>query len=171
MKVVGIDQSYSGLAICGYDSEGHYATCKAFPLGKYDHEVQRLEEIFYHMYANQALGDDTVKVCMEGYAHGAKFGREQAGELGGTIKLALWMEWGIIPVIVPPTSLKKYVLGKAATGKNLMLKGVYKKWDVDLDDDNLADAYALSRIAWVLAGFEETQFQYEREVLQKLKVA
>lgn len=49
--------------------------------------------------------------------------------------------------IVPPTSLKKFVSGKGNVKKEVMLKEVYKRWNVDFNDNNLADAYGLARMA------------------------
>ncbi len=47
--------------------------------------------------------------------------------------------------IVPPTVIKKHITGKGNTKKELMLKEIYKKWGVDFNNNNLADAYALAR--------------------------
>ena len=49
--------------------------------------------------------------------------------------------------IIPPTSLKKFVTGKGQAKKNLMLLKVFKKWGVEFQDDNICDAYSLSRMA------------------------
>jgi len=49
--------------------------------------------------------------------------------------------------VIPPGSLKKFVTGKGNAKKNLMLLKVFKKWGVEFDDDNLADAYSLARLA------------------------
>lgn len=49
--------------------------------------------------------------------------------------------------IVAPTQLKKFVSGKGNSKKSLMIKEVYKKWGYDTEDDNLADAYGLARMA------------------------
>jgi len=49
--------------------------------------------------------------------------------------------------VIPPTSLKKFVTGKGQAKKNLMLLKVYKKWGVEFQDDNICDAYSLSRMA------------------------
>jgi hypothetical protein len=61
--------------------------------------------------------------------------------------------------------VKKYVTGKG-TGvqKNQMLLQVYKKWDVEFDDDNAADSYGIARI---VSGRNETA--YEKEIINKLK--
>ena len=85
-------------------------------------------------------------VAIEGYAMGAKYGREMAGELGGHLKLKLWLA-GIPYIIVPPTSVKKYVLDKGVAPKELMMMTVLKRWGYEAPDNNACDAYCLARIA------------------------
>ena len=46
--------------------------------------------------------------------------------------------------IIPPTKLKKFVSGKGNAKKDLMLLNVYKKWGIDFDNHNLADAFGLA---------------------------
>ncbi|GIU69210.1 MAG: hypothetical protein KatS3mg002_0446 [Candidatus Woesearchaeota archaeon] len=48
--------------------------------------------------------------------------------------------------ITPPTSLKKYITGKGTSNKNIIIKEIYKRWSVDFDSDDLADAYGLARM-------------------------
>jgi Holliday junction resolvasome RuvABC endonuclease subunit len=66
---------------------------------------------------------------------------------------------------VPPTSLKKYVTGKGqGVPKSQMLLHVYKKWNVDITDDNAADSYALARL---VSGTHT--LAYEKEIYDKLQ--
>ena len=144
MIVIGIDQSYTGF---GYCTDG-VSKKKGFPLSKYQNEVHRLFEIreWFRDWLQDQLSDNMIDlIVMEGYANAAKFGREAAGELGGQVKTVIWEEWGGAPLIVPPTSLKKFVTGSGAAKKNTMLMGVYKQWGVEFSDDNQADAYALEQ--------------------------
>lgn len=143
---VGLDQSYSGFGLSLYNpaTNAHRTVLGKFPLDKYTNEAERLVAI------RDWLGDrisNPFEVAMEGYAPGRKFGREMAGELGGQVKVHLWESEGMLPLIVTPTQLKKYVTGSGGAGKNLMILGVYKRWGVEFDNDNLADAYALARVA------------------------
>lgn len=87
---------------------------------------------------------DEVHVAMEGYANGRKFNREKLGELGGIVKLSHATVFGIDPTIVPPTSLKKFVAGKGTASKNDMVKSVQAKWNKDVKNHNIADAYGLA---------------------------
>jgi len=169
-RYVGIDQSYSGFAVLIYDNdsgafEKHLGK---FEAKKYGQGIDRLQAIGDWLY--DLLTPDIGHVCMEGYAPGAKFGREMAGELGAITKQALWQALqgdARYPTIVAPTGVKKYATGKGVAPKDHMLLAVYKRWGVTFDDDNLADAYTLARIAAALDNpGDETTFQ--QEVLNKL---
>jgi len=155
---VGIDASYSGFAICLLQEDSY--SIEVFKSDK--HGIARLADI--QQFLNEYLGAHFIKeVAIEGYAFGSQMAN-MLGELGGMVKLALFYD-DLYPIIVPPTTLKKYVTGKG-TGvpKSQMMLAVYKKWGADLPDDNAADAYALARIAqghYTLA--------YEKEIITKLQ--
>lgn len=68
------------------------------------------------------------------------------GELSATVKLTLW-DKKILPLQIPPMTLKKYASGKGTSKKQEMLLQIYKRWGVEFNDDNAADAYALARLA------------------------
>jgi len=61
--------------------------------------------------------------------------------------------------IIPPGVLKKFVTGKGNCKKNLILLHVFKKFGETFDDDNLADAYSLARLA--LDGYNKNK---EKEI-------
>jgi Holliday junction resolvasome RuvABC endonuclease subunit len=155
---VGIDQSYSGFAICVLRGDNHWTTVyKSDKRG-----IARLRDIQAHVM--DILVQFEIKdVAMEGYAFGSQMAN-MLGELGGMVKLTLF-DFGIYPLIVPPTNLKKYVTGKGnGVPKSQMLLYVYKKWGVEFTDDNAADAYSLARL---VAGMHDTA--YEKDVYDKLQ--
>jgi len=170
---VGIDQSYTGFAIVFWDPNvlEYTALRKSFSKKQFGDGVQRLMEIRWWLegvlrtHIND-LDSDVLGVCMEGYSHGAKNGREQAGELGAAVKMTLW-DWTLHPTIVPPTSLKKFTTGAGNAGKNEMLLAVYKKWGFEFKDDNEADAFALARLAESID--RGATLKYEEEVISRLK--
>ena len=171
MSYCGVDQSYSGFGITFLKADGtHETIVKKFDPKKCGPGVTRLGLIgsWLGNEIRRHEDDEIIEhVCMEGYAAGASFGREKAGELGAVVKMALYESRGIFPTIVAPTSLKKYILGKGVGGKNEILLGCYKKYGVDFHDDNAADSYGLARIAEAIHT-GKTQFAYEREVISKL---
>lgn len=177
LTYIGIDQSYSGFALSAYAPSikdvSHDYLWK-YPSEKFGSGVDRLNKIAtdIQLTLNQLRnrGLEPVHVCIEGYAAERKFGREQSGELGATVKLALQaaLPYPVgYPTIVPPKSLKKFVTGSGTAAKDNMLLGVYKKWHQEFRDNNQADAYSLARLAEAIHT-GDTQFAYEREVIAKL---
>jgi len=160
---IGIDQSYSGFAMTAIDDDDNYYT-EVWKL-----EGNGVERLVNAQRITQCFLDNFNVRCvaMEGYAFGSQMAN-MLGELGGAVKLALH-QYGIAPeaktpLVVPPTSLKKYITGKG-TGvkKNQVLLSVYKKWGVEFTDDNAADSYGLARLVR-----NKHDFEYEKEVYDKL---
>lgn len=88
----------------------------------------------------------STMVLIEGYAYGANMAHSRAiAELGGIVRYHLH-ELGCTPIEVAPTALKKFLTGRGNADKNVVLKEVLKRYGVDLDDDNLADAFGLAKI-------------------------
>jgi Holliday junction resolvasome RuvABC endonuclease subunit len=87
----------------------------------------------------QSSVEPPLHVAIEGPAFGRANGMHALGQLAGVIYLALH-ERGIRPVIVPPSSLKKYATGKGNAPKELVLVEAVKRLGYDGSDDNEADA-------------------------------
>jgi Holliday junction resolvasome RuvABC endonuclease subunit len=161
---IGIDQSYTGFGITAIDKKGNYYT------EVYKSEGSGIERLYnIRNYLEDFLSEYEVSgIAMEGYAFGSHMSH-MLGELGGMIKLLLFdlypgNDAARFPLVVPPPSLKKYIVGKASkVAKSQILLNVYKKWDVDFDDDNAADSYGLARIVR-----NKHDFEYEKEVYDKL---
>lgn len=160
---IGIDQSYSGFGVTVYGGQdsSYFTRVDKFE-GK---GIDRLENIYMHVNTmlTEIEQDYQIKdVAIEGYAFGSQMAN-MLGELGGVVKLAL-KGHGVYPLIIPPTTLKKYVTGKG-TGipKSQMLLHAYKKWGVEFGDDNACDSFALARLASG-AG----TLAYEKELIQKI---
>lgn len=165
---VGIDQSYSGFAITILDENGGYETTVA----RFDTRgVERLQEIHDHVTSTiyaAADNGNVVATAMEGYAFGSQMANT-LGELGGVVKLAIYNTYRLhgdarYPLIVPPTSLKKYVTGKGqGVSKSEIMLQVYKKWGAEFSDDNAADSFAIAKL---VSGSHS--LQYEKDVYDKL---
>jgi Holliday junction resolvasome RuvABC endonuclease subunit len=162
--VLGLDASYSGFGFTALTKDG-----KAFQTWVYKAKgdgVRRLTDVHnwlqglcFDLEADGYLIND---IAMEGYAYSSTQG-QSAGELGATVKLfcfAFFDNQAKEPLLVAPTSLKKYITGKGNTQKNQILMHVFKKWGLEFPDDNAADSYGLARIA---AGIAEKT--YEQQVL------
>lgn len=170
MAYVGIDQSYTGfgLTVINATTGEHTSFLGRFDLAKYEDQGRRLAAV-QHWLRDCLTGWDVDLVCMEGYANGAKFGREMAGELGGAVKLHFTKNLLTFPISVPPTSVKKFATGSGTAKKNEILLSVYKRWGVEFRDDNLADSFVLARIAEAIDKKPTDLPKFQQEVLSKLK--
>lgn len=159
---IGIDQSYSGFAITALNKTGSRTTVFKSDL----RGVDRLMEIEGHLldtlnaYQRHAPIQDAA---MEGYAFGSQMAN-MLGELGGMVKLS-FRSLNIYPLIIAPPMLKKYVTGKGqGVSKSQIMLHVYKKWGIELNDDNAADSYALAKLA-----SKSADLAYEKEIIKKIQ--
>src|SRR5687768_16580217 len=153
---VGIDQSLTATALVGVDVHGGLMGKKLFDTpAKKISGVDRLWHIqsgVRRWFEDVEENYELQHVCMENYAFCAKYSREEMGEIGGAVKIALRLQLPSplrYPTLVAPQQLKKFV--GAGQKKQQMLLGIYRKWGEEFTDDNLADAYALARVALSVA--------------------
>lgn len=165
---VGIDQSYTGFGLTIMDEGGYFKTLVYQSSLK---SIERLVDI-----------RDWLCETLRGYYPGLRAGGSTAlespvlkspsalisGQLYSTVLLALeQLAAGLDharPLLVPPTTLKKFVTGSGSAQKSEMLLETYKRWGVSFNDDNAADSYGLAMIA---RGHAETD--YQRKTLQMLE--
>lgn len=159
---VGIDQSYSGFAVAVYGSDKDYRVFVEKFSGRGSDRLDDIYNYLYELIESTKSSRPISDIAMEGYAYGSQMAN-MLGELGGIVKLALQRQ-GFYPLIVPPTTLKKYVAGSGrGVQKSQMLLHAYKKWGTEFTDDNACDAFALARIASGTA-----ELAYEQEIVEKL---
>lgn len=83
-------------------------------------------------------------IVLEGYAFAAQGRIADLAELGGIIRYTL-QHFGFKTIDVPPKTLKKWTSGNGNSDKQAMMKAVKERWQVDFDNDNACDAYALAQ--------------------------
>ncbi len=69
---------------------------------------------------------------------------------------------------VAPTQAKKFLTGKGNCDKNLILKEVFKRYGIDVDDDNIADAVNFNFIGRALLGWIQPSNQAQQAVIDAL---
>jgi Holliday junction resolvasome RuvABC endonuclease subunit len=170
---IGIDQSLTGFAVSVVDifnPECHETWVYSSPYKG----VQRLDDIANWLADKLAFLDDNhndvFDIAMEGtvqQSHSASV----LGELAGVVKLVLFTVYKEhsntqlkTPLQVPPMTLKKFVSGKGTATKDMMLLNIYKRYGVELTDNNAADAYGLARIA-----AEYVTDANEKDIIKKLR--
>jgi crossover junction endodeoxyribonuclease RuvC len=151
---IGIDQSLTGFALSAVsvDSPQHHMTWVYKSPYK---GVQRLRDIQNWMCRKfeslESSGNVIKDIAMEGTVLASQSALV-LGELAATVKLGCWeyfykLPFLMTPLQIPPMTLKKYATGKGTAKKQEMLLQMYKRWGVEFNDDNAADAYALGRLA------------------------
>ena len=159
---VGIDQSLTGfaLSVAEVDDLSKHTTWvyKSDKTG-----VARLADIQWWLENKldqlDKDGNRVQDIAMEGTVV-ASHSASKLGELAGVVKLTCWWYFDGIansrvpfpshlraPLQVPPMTLKKFAAGKGTAKKQEMLLQIYKRYGVEFNDDNAADAYALARVA------------------------
>jgi Holliday junction resolvasome RuvABC endonuclease subunit len=151
-KFIAIDQSLTGFALSAVslDDPSHHDT---WVYKSPYNGVQRLYDISQWIRGKLMLmsGHKIVDVAMEGTVLASQSALV-LGELSAVVKMTLWVMYGNQPELrtplqIPPMTLKKYASGKGTSKKQEMLLQIYKRWGIEFNDDNAADAYALARLA------------------------
>ncbi|MHA1814484.1 MAG: crossover junction endodeoxyribonuclease RuvC [Candidatus Heimdallarchaeaceae archaeon] len=143
---VGIDPSFNGFGIIVLDKDANIVEQKLIASNTKDEIEDRL------MYLEAEYGFIPNIMCLQSvYLEGPAFLANgkfalQMGALHFMIRLML-KKRGVGFKVIAPGTLKKFVTGKGNAKKDLMLLNVYKKWGVEFDNDNLADAYGMARMA------------------------
>jgi len=87
--------------------------------------------------------------------------------LAGVIRTTLW-EAGI-PFYVPTSSqLKKFATGKGVGQKSIIVREVFKRWGVEVTDDNQADATVLAYMAQAIVDPSTAKHKYQQDTLKKI---
>lgn len=107
--------------------------------------------------------------ALEGYSYGSTGKVFELGELGGVLKLLLH-DAGVPFLVVPPSSLKKFIAHKSEATKEDMRRAVEERFGLDIDQEDACDAYGLARVAraWML---KNSTIRAELEVLHALTKA
>lgn len=167
MIVIGLDMSLTGTGFCKIENEDLFIKTISSDPKNFKNRWDR-----YDYLVNECLKDIPKVVdliCIEEYFSGQnKETVRKLTELGTLIRHKLY-HLGYKYMTVEPTQLKKYVLGTGKGEKSLILKEVYKKWNIDAKDDNQADACVLAKIAECIVNKVEGKNKEERDFFKKLK--
>lgn len=151
---LGLDIALANNGVCLLDEESNIVISKVIETKSSDVIEYRIESLCNEVtkiideYENHL-----DRIYLEGVSYGSN-GRtfSQICGMHYSLRYILYTNY-VLPVhIVEPTKLKKYITGKGNCRKDLILLNVYKKYGVEFDDDNLADAFVLAMMA-----FEEYQ--------------
>lgn len=166
--ILGIDQSLTSTGMVLLRETGQEELVTTIKTGKL-RGVERLDFIIGSI-CSVIEPWKVTKIGMEDYAFSGNQGFS-LGELGGVIKYVLFKKYGIKPVIIHNTKIKKWATGKGNANKNLVMLGTYKKYNVELKNDNEYDAYNIAKIVYWLNMDKNPQCvltKQEKEVLDSI---
>jgi Holliday junction resolvasome RuvABC endonuclease subunit len=172
---VGIDPGSKNCALVAWSpTDGLLWAWK--PKGKMPTGVERLYKLKIDIglvLCQLSKRGRIARIAMEGYSMYERYGQHASGEVGGVIKLTILLHFGgrgerAYPVLVAPQQLKKFATGNGNTKKELITKEVLKRWDIDFDDTNLAEAYVLARMAHAVDVKPEMPL-FQQDVIKKLQ--
>ena len=189
MIVVGIDPSLTGTGIIVLRNGelGKALTTKNEPkLGTIE-RVRRIYEQINNVienlstcYVNAYIGDKRMirweppsLIVIEGFSYGSKGrGVFDIAYLGWRIREELeryrteddipWLE-------VSPSQVKQFATGKGNANKEIVLQQVYKRWGVEFNDNNQADAYVLAQIGRAYLSEMDNLTDFQQKVIQALR--
>ena len=143
---VGMDPSYNGFAIVIIDKDAKIIDqilLKSNTEYEAEDRIIQLEKGFVFL----AQLNELQTVYIEGPAYSSNGGFAlQMGALHYYLRI-FFRKNNINFKVITPGTLKKFITGKGTAKKELMLLNVYKKWNVEFEDNNLCDAYSLARLA------------------------
>lgn len=161
--VMGLDLSYTSTGIAIFD--GGRMLSRALQ-GKALRGSERLE-FFFDFIGDLAVRWQPQLVVIEDYAFDAKFGREQAGELGGVVKLTLHRA-GINYVTASSSQLKKFATGVGNCDKSIVGRELYKRYGVDAQGNDETDACGLALLGAAHLGGSIVMTAKQREAAEAL---
>jgi crossover junction endodeoxyribonuclease RuvC len=145
MLYIGLDPSFTGVGIITLNNNAEIVTSKLFETKSTEEMEDRIVSIWKEI--NKYIEKDST-IYMEGISHNSKGDAGlQLSALHYYIRIMLKSE-NLKYKVIPPTVLKKFITGKGNVKKNVMLLKVYQKFGIEFDNDNLADAYSLARMAY-----------------------
>lgn len=166
---LGIDPSLSGTGLCLTYRDGthevHRGTSK--PAHGLSGRFLRYNQLTQWVIGKLPLGSPAC-IAIEGYSFASK-GRGVSGiyEYGALVRQRLLGLFGTDSKIieVAPMSLKLFAAGRSQADKTAMRMAVFKRWGAEFDDDDTCDAFALARMAAVLAGWHECDNAEQRRAV------
>lgn len=148
---LGLDLSYTCTGIVVVDTDKKVVVAEGIKTKPEDwsNKFHRIDYLISTIDTILSIDKAPISLaCIEDY-HCGKNLETSIGlvELGFTVRKNLYHK-GIPFFTAVPSQIKKYVTGNGSMGnKSIMLKEVYKKWGFDVNDDNVADAFAMAQTA------------------------
>lgn len=164
MKITAFDLSLTGTG-WAIHKDGSALSFGTLDTRKYS-DMERLNFLLGKV---SELAQDSHLVVMEGLSFGSNdpSAQERAG-LAYMIRYRFWVQ-GQRYEVIAPTSLKKFVTGKGNAPKEMIIKEVFKRWNLEPANNNEADAIGLLMIGRCLTGALTPSMDAQRDVLEVIR--
>lgn len=175
MTTVGLDMSLTSTGVCiindGENQERSVLvkTIKTTPKTA-DNDLLRLKFIVDSCI--DLIPNQVDMICIEDFfIPASKMQFNSAIKLVqlGTLMRVRLLDCGYSFYIPVAGQLKKFATGKGRCEKSIVVREVYKKWGVEVTDDNQADACTLAYMASAIVGGEKELTKYQEQVINKVK--
>lgn len=165
MRIIGLDLSLRASGVAIWENGAMARRIVSAPPAVRDDQVGRLQTVINAVKTFLAPATDIVVIEDFAFSRG-----NQAHLLGGLgYAIRLYLRSHDIPfVLVGPMQNKKFASGSGKAEKSGMLLAVYKRWGIEAEDDNVADAVSLCMIGRALVGNWQPTADFQREVLKKV---
>jgi hypothetical protein len=174
--IVGLDLSLTATGIAHWEGDAiaKLTTVSSSPKISDEARLEDLDQAIFDRIPHGFPGGTGAKaelVVIEGLSFGSNTGSHSLRDgLHWLIRYGLH-QIHLPMLIVPPMSLKKFILGPTKKGDNtkeLMIREVWRKYGVEARDNNQADAAALAILGAAYLG-RKPMTAIQREVIEKLK--
>ena len=166
-KILGLDLSLNHTGWCTFT----VGEAESLAYGVLDLEkspLSEIEKMDFILEWLKPLLQPGLLVLIEGFAFHAQ-GRSvlQLAGLQYLVRHQLFKS-GTSFQVITPNQAKKFLTGKHHCDKNIILKEVLKRYRIDVDDDNIADAINFNKIGQAILGLVELDNQAQREAVEEL---
>jgi len=179
---LGLDISLTSTGVCVINEKGKVCIITHITSENIGNDVSgrmlRIKNVGKEVLA--ALGKNIIMcTAIEAYSFASKGKLAQLVEIGSHIRFKIYSFTPSVIIEPVPIQLKKFILGpqlmkkaKGKEAKTIIIREIYKKYCLDINNDDEADAFILANIALLYYNIRNNvkskHFTYQREVIEAL---
>ena len=162
-KIVGLDLS---LTATGWATVSHgEVSCDTLRTPKNLRGDARLDWLDRNII--EIVGSPRLAVIEGASFHSQSSSKDEIAGLHRIVRLAMFRRETPY-ILVAPIQLKKFVTGVAKAEKSMVVREVWRRWGVEVEDDNQADAVGLVQIGRGLLGELDEITEFQRDIVAKV---
>lgn len=150
MYFTGIDLSFTGTGLIILDNQKNVTFQEVITSNSKDETTERIQKITNRILNKLDEHNNLNGIYIEGISYGST--GKAFSQLSGLYYHTLIELENKFPSTtiksIPPGTLKKFITGKGNAKKDLILLNVYKKFGIEFNNSDLADAFSLAMMAY-----------------------